>query len=152
MKKLVALLMAVLMLCCIVPFSAMAAGNSAVLDLTDKANRTSFSTSQQVWEQNGITVTNDKGASTSDVKNYSNPARFYKNSKLTIEYAGMTKIVVTCGSSSYASALVSSVSGATATADGAVVTIELASAADSFVIEALSGGQVRVSQIDVYTK
>ena len=38
------------------------------------------------------------------------------------------------------------------TKDGAVVTIELASAADSFVIEALSGGQVRVSQIDVYTK
>ena len=124
----------------------------ATISFADAANLTSYTVEQQVWTQNGITVTNDKGASTSDVKNYSNPARFYKNSKLTIEYAGMTKIVVTCGSSSYASALVSSVSGATATADGAVVTIELASAADSFVIEALSGGQVRVSQIDVYTK
>ena len=85
MRKLVAVLMAVMMLCCIVPFSAMAAGNSAKIEFTDKANRTVYTAEQQVWEQNGITVTNDKAASTTNVGDYANPGRFYKSSAVTIE-------------------------------------------------------------------
>ena len=100
MRKLVAMLLAVLMLCSIIPFSAVAAGTSAKIDFTDKANRTAYSTEQQVWEQNGIVVTNDKGASTSNVGDYGGdgyPARFYKSSTVMIEYPGMTKIVIDCG-------------------------------------------------------
>ena len=70
MRKIVAALMAVLMLCCLIPFAAVADDASAVIDFTDIANRTAYSTEQQVWEQNGIVVTNDKGASTSNVGDY----------------------------------------------------------------------------------
>ena len=96
MRKIVAALMAVLMICCLIPFAAVAEDASAVIDFTDKANRTHYSTEQQIWEQNGITITNDKGASTSNVADYFNPARFYKSSTVTIEYPGMTKIVFDC--------------------------------------------------------
>ena len=84
MRKLVAALLAVLMLCSIIPFSVAADGSSATIDFTNKANRTAYSSSQQVWEQNGIIVTNDKGASTSNVGDYANPGRFYKSSTVTI--------------------------------------------------------------------
>ena len=155
MRKLVAVLMALMMLCCIIPFSAVAAdGNSAVLDLTDKANRTSFSTSQQVWEQNGITVTNDKGASTSNVADYANPGRFYKSSTVTIEYPGMTTIVidsVTYDDKDYAAPW-AAIDGAnvTATVTDGDVTIVFAEAVDSFTWEQLSA-QARAYSITVYT-
>ena len=152
MRKLVAVLMAVMMLCCIVPFSAMAAGNSATIDFSDKANRTAYSTSQQVWEQNGITITNDKAGSTSNVGDYGDPARFYKGSALTIEYPGMTAIVFNCDDykASYVTDLQASIAGADVSVDGTVVTVTLSEAADSFVIETLAA-QVRVDSITVYT-
>ena len=52
------------------------------LSFADKAQRTSYSTTQQVWAQNGITLTNNKSKSTSNVADYANPARFYKNSEI----------------------------------------------------------------------
>ena len=126
----------------------------AVISFADVANRVSLSLEQQVWKQNGITVTNDKAASTTDVADYANPARFYKNSKLTIAANGMTKIVVTCNAyKDYATALVDSIpaaAGVTVTKDGNVVVIEFASAVNSFVIEALSAGQVRVDSIGIF--
>ena len=121
---------------------------SASISFSSTANRTTFNTSKQVWEQNGITVTNDKASSTSNVANYSNPARFYKGSKLTIAYPGMTKIEVTCSSSSYATELEKSISGATVSKSGSKVTVTLDAPADSFVIAKL-GAQVRVSSITV---
>ena len=65
----------------------------------------------------------------------------------------MTKLEFACGESKYATALKSSinVTGATVTVSGSVVTVELSAAADSFVIESLTGGQVRVSSITVTT-
>ena len=69
----------------------------ASISFADKANRTSFSSSQQVWEQNGIVVTNDKGASTSNVGDYANPGRFYKSSNVTIEAPGeIVSISINC--------------------------------------------------------
>ena len=128
MRKLVAALLAVLMLCSIIPFSAMAADSSAKIEFTDKANRTAYSSSQQVWEQNGITVTNDKGASTSNVGDYGGegyPARFYKSSTVKIEYPGMTKIViegVQASGKDYATPWSDSFSvNATATVDGTII-------------------------------
>ena len=125
---------------------------SAELSFADKANRTVFTTSQQVWEQNGIKLTNDKGSSTSNVADYAAPARFYKSSKLTVEYAGMTKIEFVCNNSSYATALKSSITTGTVSVSGSVVTVVLPAAADSYVISSLTGGQVRMDSLTVYAE
>ena len=125
---------------------------SAELSFADKANRTVFTTSQQVWEQNGIKLINDKGASTSNVADYAAPARFYKSSKLTVEYAGMTKIEFVCNNGSYATALKSSITTGTVSVNGSVVTVVLPAAADSYVVESLTGGQVRMDSLTVYAE
>ena len=66
---------------------------------------TSLSTTKQVWQQNGITLTNDKGSSTNNVGDYANPARFYKSSKITVEAPGnITAIKFVCNSAEYATA------------------------------------------------
>ena len=123
-----------------------------IISFDDKAKRTSYSTSQQVWVENGITVTNDKSASTSNVGDYSNPARFYKSSSLKVESeTEFTTLIFTCGSTTYATALQASiaVSGASVAVNGSVVTITLSAATTSFVIDSLTGGQVRVASIEV---
>ena len=129
-------------------------GEAVSISFADVANRTAQDKSKQVWVQNGITVTNEKGASTTDVADYKNPARFYKSSKLTVAYTGITSIVFNCDDyKDYATALVSSIpatAGVTVAKDGAVVTVTFASAVNSFTIESLTGGQVRVDSIDVY--
>ena len=125
---------------------------AAELSFADKANRTSWDSNQQVWEQNGIKLINDKGASTSNVADYAAPARFYKSSKLTIEYAGMTKIEFVCNNGSYATALQNSITSGTVTVSGSVVTVVLGAAADSYVIESLTGGQVRMDSLTVYAE
>ena len=122
------------------------------ISFADKANRTELSETIQVWQQNGITVTNTKTDASSEIIDSSNPARFYKHSSLTIAYTGMTKLVINCSSSSYADALKASITeseGVTVTKDGNNIIIEFATAIDSFNI-VLSGGQVRVNSIDVY--
>ena len=120
------------------------------ISFADKANRTSLSTEQQVWEMNGITVTNDKGSG-SNIADYSNPARFYKSSKLTVEYPGMIKIQFDCNNGSYATALKESVTTGTVSVSGSVVTVELPSASDSYVIATMSA-QVRMDALTVYTE
>ena len=154
MRKLVAIVTAVMMLCCIIPFSAAAEGNSATIDFTDKANRVSYSTEQQVWAQNGITVTNDKAASTSNVGDYGGegyPVRFYKSSAVTVAYKGMTQIVFNCDDykATYATDLAASITDGSVSVDGTVVTVTLAAPADTLVIAELAA-QVRVDSITVY--
>jgi len=123
---------------------------TSTLSFADKAQRTSFSGTQQVWEQNGITFTNDKAASTNAVADYAKPVRLYANSKITVKASGLiTKIVFDCNSSSYATALKNSI-GATviATVSSDKVTVEFNTSVDEFVIEKLSG-QVRMDAITV---
>ncbi len=125
---------------------------TATLSFASTAQRTTFTTSKQVWEQNGIVLTNDKGSSTSNVADYANPARFYKSSKITITMTGktITEIKFVCNSSSYATALKSSLpSGNTVVVSGSNVTVTLATPAESFVISSLSGGQVRMNSLTV---
>ncbi len=128
---------------------AVQAEETATLSFANEAQRTSFSTTQQVWEQNGITLTNNKSSSTSNVADYANPARFYKNSEIIVECAlgNITKIEFTCSSSSYATALQSSTSGSTVS--GSVVTVTLDGTSDSFTISSLTGGQVRMKSLTV---
>ena len=118
------------------------------ISFSDTANRTVFNTSQQVWVQNGITVTNDKAASSSSVADYSNPARFYASSSLTIKAEGnITKIVFDCNTASYANVLKESIgSGATVSSDK--VTVTLSGDSDTFKIAKLNA-QVRVDSITV---
>ena len=124
----------------------------ATISFADRTNRTVYTTEQQVWVQDGITVTNDKAASTSNVGDYAGPARFYKSSSLTIAGSGnMSKIVVTCGSADYATALQGSIAADanyTVTVNGSNVTIEFVNAVNSFSIASL-GAQVRVNSIEI---
>ena len=126
---------------------------AASISFSDGANRTAYSTSEQVWEQNGIKVTNNKASSTSNVGDYTNPARFYKSSNLTVEYTGIVKIVFHCNSNSYATALQSSITAGeyTVEVNGKDVTVTFNNAVDSFEIASLTGGQVRMDSIDVWT-
>lgn len=126
----------------------------AELSFANKAQRTSFSTSKQVWEQNGIKLTNEKGSSTSNVGDYANPARFYKNSKVTVEAPGnIKKIVFDANSTTYANDLktsIATVAGATVSVSSDKVTVEFATASStSFTIAKLSGGQVRMDSLSV---
>ena len=124
---------------------------NATISFDSTANRTYLDTSKQVWVQNDITVTNNKGSSTSNIVDYSKPARFYKSSELIIEGIGMTTIVFDCNSGDYATALknsIGTVAGATVTVASDKVTVVFTEAVDSFTIS-LSGGQVRMDSITV---
>ncbi len=122
------------------------------LSFADAANRESYDANQQTWKQNGITLLNEKANSTVSVGDFSNPARFYKSSKITISCTGMKKIVFKCSSASYATALKNSLgSVGTVTVSGSNVTVEFTTAVNSYVIESLTGGQVRLKSIEVTT-
>ncbi len=113
-------------------------------DTLDK--RTSKTNEQAVWEENGITVTNDKAASTTNIADYVKPARFYQNSNLTIAVDGeITSIVFDCNSSSYATQLANTL-GVAASEDKVTVTLETPAA--TYVVENL-GKQVRMDAITV---
>lgn len=113
----------------------------------DKTNRKSYSTSEQVWEQNGITVTNTKASSTNNIADYANPVRLYKSSTISVEAPGyITKIEFNSASGEYLTNLKNSISGATAS--GTVVTVELDGSSTS-VEYTLSGGQARLNSLTV---
>ena len=124
------------------------AEGTGTISFSDTANRTVLNTSQQVWVQNGITVTNDKSASNVSVGDYSDPARFYANTSLTIKAEGnITKIVFNCNTASYANALKESI-GSSATVSSNIVTVTLSGTSDTFKIAKFSA-QVRVDSITV---
>lgn len=123
------------------------------LSFANKAQRTTFTTSQQVWEQNGIKLTNDKSSSTSNVADYVNPARFYKGSKITVDAPGAIKsIKFTCNGSSYATDMknsIGTVAGATVAVSGSDVTVTFTEAtSDTFVVAKLTA-QVRMNSLSV---
>lgn len=118
------------------------------LTFDDKAKRTTCNSTQQVWQENGISVTNDKSASTNNVADYAKPARFYQGSKLTVTAPGkITAITFDCNSSSYATALKNSI-GTDATVSSDKVTVELDGTSDSYVIATLTA-QVRMDAMTV---
>ena len=120
----------------------------ATLSFANTAQRTTFTTSQQVWTQNGITLRNDKASSTSNVGDYSNPARFYKSSKITVTAPeNITKIVFTCNTEEYATSLAKSI-GDVKLASGTIVTLILNGTSDSYEV-ILSDGQVRMNSLTV---
>ena len=129
-------------------FSVMsfAAEATATISFANKAQRTEYSTSKQVWEQNGIVVTNEKASSTSNVGDYSNPARFYKSSKVTIKcnLGNITKIEISgCGENKYATPWNTN---SDAEVSGTNATITPKSSSDTYTIATLNG-QARAGQM-----
>ncbi len=120
----------------------------ATLSFANKAQRTSFSSTKQVWAQNGITFTNDKASSSTPVADYANPARLYANSSVTVEAPGnITKIVFDCNSGSYATALKNSI-GSNVSVSSDKVTVTLDGKSSTFTIAKLTA-QVRIDAITV---
>ena len=121
----------------------------------DISKRTFLSTEQQVWVENGITVTNDKASASSDVNGqYYNPLRFYKNSTVTVDCPGMTKIVWDASGNTQAGYLKTSIEAAadsnvTVSVSGRIVTIEFAEPVDTFLVTC-SAGQCRATSMEIY--
>lgn len=157
MKKILSILVCVCVLLSAMVFTASAADGSATISFAPDENRVSYSSSQQVWQENGITVTNNKGASTNNLRDKltDDHIRCYKGSEVIIEYPGMTTIVidsVTYDDNDYAAPWANSfdTSLGTATVNDGDVTITLNSAVDSLTFATMSG-QGRAYSITVYT-
>ena len=122
------------------------------MSFADKSARISLSTEAQVWQQNGITFTNSKGSSTSNVADYGNPVRLYKSSSIEIaieEGLTISQIVFTCNTASYATALANSItSGAAVSVSEKMVTVVPTEESNSFAVTTLSA-QVRVNELTV---
>lgn len=135
--------------CCLMAVFAVQAQETATLSFASTAQRTSFSSTQQVWEQNGITFTNNKASSSSSVADYAKPVRFYAKSEIIVEctLGNITKIEFDCNNSSYATALKNSI-GSTVDASSDKVTVTLDGTSNSFTISSLSA-QVRMDALTV---
>ena len=115
----------------------------ATISFADKANRTEYSTTKQVWVQNGITVTNEKGASTTNVGDYANPARFYKSSTMTVEAPGPI-LSIAVNVSSIESKYVTH----WGTAENGIVTIKLDGTSKTYTVDSFSA-QARANSFTV---
>lgn len=121
--------------------------NEVTISFATTEQRTNYSTSEQVWENSGVTFTNAKGSSTNNVADYSNPARFYKNSTITVEAPGnITQIVFICNTEAYATSLKNSI-GESATVSGKTVTVSIDG--ETTFTCTLSDGQVRMDELTV---
>ena len=114
----------------------------ATLSFASKDNRTVYNSNQQVWEQNGIKLVNDKGSSTTAVADYANPARFYKNSTITITAPGNIKKIEFSAASGYANLTNE------ATVSGTKITVTPTSQSNTYVA-ILSVGQLRANSVTV---
>ena len=85
----------------------------ATLSFANTAQRTSLTDDKAVWQQNNITLTNTKGTeqNAANCTTYVNPVRFYKYSKIKVEHTSdeISKILFTCNTSAYATALNTSI-------------------------------------------
>lgn len=124
---------------------------TATITFDNKNKRTSYSTSAQVWKENGIVVTNNKKSSTSNVGDYSNPARFYKSSEFILEAPGnITKLVFTCAGESKYYLTLSEGTNYTVTGSGSsTVTVEFTTASSNTFTIASLANQARISKIAV---
>ena len=132
--------------------SVWAATETATLDFTKANNCTSIDADKQIWTENGITLTNDKHDSPTNVTNYTpaddDPIRCYKNSKITITHTSnkIAKIVFKCSESKYNISIGSSEKYEVNANGNTTVTFkELVASYE----QVLSSGQVRLNSIEV---
>lgn len=132
------------------PTASLTDGAAASISFADATNRTEYSADRQVWAANGITLTNEKAASTTDVNNAVNPVRIYAHTSLKIEYtSAMTKIVIVTGGGKILDAG-TNLDGATLTIKENIMIIELDEAATSYTIADVAK-QVRIQDLYVFT-
>ena len=119
----------------------------ATIDFSTADLRTEYSTSAQKWENDGLTVLNEKGSSTSNVGDYVKPARFYKSSSTTISFPGMTSLVIDAAGigSSYLWTATLDAASVTYTVENQVYTITFASPVDSITLS--MANQARANSI-----
>ena len=125
-------------------------GEEATLTFDNTSKRTIFTTNQQVWEENGIIFTNNKDEISSNVADYSNPVRCYKNSEIIINcnsLGNIYQIVFKCTSSEYANNLKNSI-GKEASVSETLVTLTPTNKNNTYSIS-LSSGQTRLSYLIV---
>lgn len=116
----------------------------------NKANRTEYSTQKQVWAKDGVTFTNNKSSSTTNVADYGAPVRLYANSEIILEAPAnhvIHSIAFTANTTAYATELKNSI-GSEASANGTTVTVTLSTPASSFTIAKLTA-QVRLDSVTV---
>ncbi len=121
----------------------------ATLTFDDAAKRTVSTTTQQVWNENGIVLTYDKNNYNQNLAEYAKPVRFYSGTKITIiSSAKIAKIEFVANNSSYATALESSIGAtATATVNDTKVTVTFSNPVESFAI--VLNAQVRLDSLTV---
>ena len=126
---------------------------TVTIDFTSTAHRVSQTTTEQIWSANGITVTNTKTSSSSNVVADYNPVKFYAKSSLVIACNNMTEIVITTTSGTYANAWSTTIGTSNpdvkrVSVSGSVVTIEFNNPVDSLEIASFSA-QTRVSKMEI---
>ena len=114
------------------------------------ANKGTTGTNTISWTSGNITVTNNKASSSTAIRTSdSDHFRIYAKSQVVITANGnITKVVITCTSSSYATAMKTSATNAgyTATVSGSVVTITVNNE-ESITITATE--QIRINKVEV---
>lgn len=103
--------------------------------------------SKQVWQNEGVTFTNNKASSYSNVADFHNPVRLYTGSNVVVEHEAMTKIEFVCNNSSYATILKESI-GDAAIVRGSNVIVVFATPVDEFTVAKLVG-QIRLDSLTV---
>ncbi len=120
------------------------------LSFATTANRVSLDVNTQVWATNGVTLTNNKSSSTTNIADYSNPIRFYKDSQIVVEAKGIKKIVFNLtGESKYKVWNLKSTDDYTVERSGDVVTVTFINNPTDQFTATMSDGQVRMSSIVV---
>lgn len=132
-------------------------GETVTIDFGSTAQRTSLSDDAQVWKNGGLTFTNSKGSSTTNVASYSNPVRLYKNSDITISSGTLGEITKiefesvsngTNDNQKYQTFLESALSSYNPTVVGQVITVELSVPTTEFTAT-MTAGQVRLHSLTV---
>ncbi len=133
----------------IVPIDPNAKEVEATISFASTAQRVFQNSEKQVWQNEGVTFTNNKANSSTNVANYSDPVRLYGGSNIVVEHEAMTKIVFAVSESKYVSPLVNSI-GTTATTvtEGNNVTVTFVNPVDEFTIASLTA-QVRLNSLTV---
>ena len=121
----------------------------------NKTQRTSFSTTEQVWTSNAVTFTNLKGNSPTAVADYSNPVRLYAKSNIVINSSAgnITKIVFTSdGTSKYVTAITDAINAGegTVSASGSTITVTLDGTSDTYTITPTAQARLK-SVVVTYT-
>lgn len=113
--------------------------------------RESLDENSQVWKSGDLVFTNSKGSSTSNVADYTNPVRLYKNSTVKIELANITKIEfnVNTKNKPIANLQNSLKDKGTVTVTGSTLTIEFETPQSIF--EFVCVEQIRLNSLTVYT-